>query len=188
MEIEKICSLVKAAWVFSKKNYPFYLRFSPSEQQIFAMNHVLKHQAKAINFLSRGSRKRSETQNAIHRVLFNSIRFAIILEINPSEISLLLDTWKPSSEGAKISRKLKSTMDDNMHMVAQIKRLQWSTNNALTLLEPCDRGNRLHRTKMRKVATECIQTSLEIASLAACTREEFEVWLESCTANNVLDR
>ena len=101
MNVEHLMKMVNEEWVFDKINYTPMKSMSQKEKRLFAIEHVLKHQtkalAKAIETLERFEHgtllDEEKLRLSVRNFFINTLRLADIVGISPKELAGDVQQW-----------------------------------------------------------------------------------------------
>ncbi|MBI4095203.1 MAG: hypothetical protein HY435_03360 [Candidatus Liptonbacteria bacterium] len=104
MNLSELMSLVRDNWLFDEANYPQIRECSDSEQQLFALRHVLMHLAKALGKLSEivepldhksvpEPPNKATFEPIVRNFLINTLKLADIAGISPEELAESVIKW-----------------------------------------------------------------------------------------------
>ena len=101
MNLDELIKIVREGWVFDEGNYPPMKSTSQKEKRVFAITHILKHQAKALakamEALERFDHGLPLDEDKLRlsalNSLINSLRMTDILGISPSRLVINLREW-----------------------------------------------------------------------------------------------
>jgi hypothetical protein len=189
MEAQEMCEFVASAWPFNPEKYPALEGCTPKETKTFILSHILKHQGGTLETcwtgLSRGKVPHDmDTRIAIHKLVFNSIRFATILNVRPDVLNASLEDWSRPSAGRRLgahtfeqSLEIFNKVSVNKSLLDPIEEFIRSVLRTGTFLEKADHGNGLSITHLKMHAAQAMTLSVRLARIHYYSREEFENWL-----------
>jgi hypothetical protein len=188
MEAHEIYEVVEDAWPFTPEKYPPLQGLKPNQAKIFILTHILKHQSGTLAYCweaitKSGSAKSEKTRNCVHKLLFNSIRFAIVLRVKEETLVAVLDAWnKPRETGLPIDTYEGSVRVFGKESIAGdlrdfVEEYIDLILRSAELLEPPDHGGRLLTAQLKLNATRSMNLGAQLARRYYFTQSDFEGWL-----------
>ncbi len=176
MEAREIMRLVQVTWPFTTDEYPLTRGMSDNERRIFAIAHVLKHQAKSMEWAltthdaSEFNHQPQERIDRARKFIVNSIRFAGLINVDPDRIVDYLDEWT-------ITRNTSERVDYK-GFIPELFGFSNAIHRAFGLIEPADHGKELPLDELSLCSDWFLGGSINFGRLFSYSRTMFEDWLE----------
>lgn len=92
---------VKEDWVFDKGNYPPMKSMSQKEKRVFSVEHILKHQSKALAKATEALERfdhgfpldEEKLRLSNRNFLINTLRMADVLGVSPEKLAADVQQW-----------------------------------------------------------------------------------------------
>ena len=101
LNLEYLVKVVREDWMFDKENYPSMKRMSGKEKRLFAIEHTLKHQtkalAKAMEALERFEHgmplDEEKLRLSVRNFLISTLRLSDLIGISPKKLADEVQQW-----------------------------------------------------------------------------------------------